>query len=209
MKKILLAVAATIGIVSASFASVPEIRYSGEVNVGFASGDKLMYDDDLAIASSLDRPFLETIHGVAIGNYLFAGAGIGIQGYVGAWDSSNPDKKWNTITLPMFVNVKGMLPMRSVSPYITASFGGSVVPCSGSNIATSIKEYSLKTKLKGGFYCDVGLGINILKWLNVSGGVQHQRFGYKIVVSDGYFPETDNDDGYNGTSWYIKVGFNW
>jgi hypothetical protein len=209
MKRILLAVVAAIGLVSTSFEFEPLVRYSGEVNIGFASGDKLMYGDDLALDTSLSRPFLETIHGVAIGQHLFVGAGIGIQGYLGAWDLEYPDEKWKTITLPMYVNVKGMLPMATLSPYVSVSLGGSIVPYSGSDISISIKEYSFSTRLKGGFYCDVGLGVNILKWLNVCAGMQHQRFGYKFVISDSYFPESDNDDGYNGTSWYLKVGFSW
>ena len=209
MKKILLAVAMAIGVVSASFAAVPTVKYSGEVNLGFAAGNKLLYEDEMSIKSSLNRPLVETIHGVAIGKYLFVGAGVGLQGYFGTMDMSNPDEKWNTITLPMFVNVKGILPVRGVSPYLSASFGASVVPYCGSNIAMAIKDYSLKTRLTGGFYCDLGLAVKLVNWLNVGVGMQHQRFGYKVEVSDGYFSESDNEDGYNGTSWYLKVGFCW
>ena len=64
MKKILLTFVAAICAVSISFAASPVIKYAGEVNVGYAAGGKMRYENT-ATKSSLHRPFVETIHGVS------------------------------------------------------------------------------------------------------------------------------------------------
>ena len=208
MKKILLTLVIAVSAVSLSFASTSGIRYSGEVNVGFATGNKAEYDDEM-VKSSLNRPFIETIHGVTISKYTFVGAGVGVHGYFGAADKSMPEEKWNTIVLPLFVNLKGMLPLNGFTPYVTASFGGSILPYSGFNTSFSLGGIDMKVKLTGGFYCDCGVGVKLLKKLNVGLGVQHQQMGMKIVAAYDDFKESEREEGYKGTSFYIKVGFCW
>ena len=208
MKKTLLTFVAAICAVSISFAAAPVINYSGEVNVGFATGNKVKYED-VTTKSSLHRPFVETVHGVTITKYAFVGAGLGIQGYFGAADKDVPDQKWDTIALPLFVNIKGMLPLDGVTPYVSASFGGSVMPYSGFNTKTTVGNYTIKTRLTGGFYCDCGVGVKLFEKLNVGLGMQHQGMGVKVIASEGSRSETDHEDGYNGTSFYLKVGFCW
>lgn len=117
MKKTLLTFVAAICAVSISFAASPVIKYAGEVNVGYAAGGKMRYENT-ATKSSLHRPFVETIHGVTITKYAFVGAGVGLQGYFGAIDKDIPEEKWDTLTLPLFVNLKGMYPLKGVTPYI-------------------------------------------------------------------------------------------
>ena len=208
MKKILSTLVIAVAAVSISFAASPLINYSGEVNVGFATGNKLKYED-ITTKSSLNRPFFETVHGVNITKFAFVGAGVGIQGYFGAENKGTPKEKWNTVTLPLFVNVKGMLPLKSVKPYLSASFGGSVVPYSGQNISTEIVGVKAESKLAGGFYCDCGVGVKF-KMLNVGIGMQHQQFGSKVIVTEGAYTETERDDDYRrGTSFYLKVGLCW
>ena len=209
MKKTLLTFVAAICAVSISFAASPVIKYAGEVNVGYAAGGKMRYENT-ATKSSLHRPFVETIHGVTITKYAFVGAGVGLQGYFGAVDTAVPDVKWETVTLPLFVNVKGQLPLKSVTPYISASFGGTVIPYCGQNISTEILGVKAESKLTGGFYCDCGAGVKLLNdKINVGIGMQHQQMGVKLVVSDGSYSESESEGGYHGTSFYVKVGFCW
>ena len=209
MKKTLLTFVAAICAVSISFAASPVIKYAGEVNVGYAAGGKMRYENT-ATKSSLHRPFVETIHGVTITKYAFVGAGVGLQGYFGAIDKDIPEQKWDTLTLPLFVNLKGMYPLKGVTPYISASFGGSVIPYSGQNVNATSEGIGIKAKLIGGFYCDCGAGVKLLNdKINVGIGMQHQQMGVKLVVSDGSYSESESEGGYHGTSFYVKVGFCW
>ena len=65
MKKTFLTLIMSVAAISVSFAASPLISYSGEVNVGFATGNKIRYENT-ATESALHRPFVETIHGVNI-----------------------------------------------------------------------------------------------------------------------------------------------
>ena len=104
MKKTFLTLIMSVAAISVSFAASPLISYSGEVNVGFATGNKIRYENT-ATESALHRPFVETIHGVNIAKFAFIGAGLGVHGYFGAVDTAVPDVKWETVTMPLFVNV--------------------------------------------------------------------------------------------------------
>ena len=210
MKKTLLTIAAAICAVSISFAASPVIKYAGEVNVGFATGGKLR-TENTATKSSLHRPFIETIHGVSITKYAFVGAGLGLQGYFGAVDTDVPEEKWDTLALPLFVNLKGQLPLKSVTPYISASFGATVMPYSGLNEYADIVGVKAESRLTGGFYCDCGAGVKLFNnKVNIGIGMQHQQMGTKLVVTDGSYSETERSDDYtHGTSFYVKVGFAW
>ncbi len=209
MKKILLTFVAAICAVSISFAASPVIKYAGEVNVGFATGNKIRYENT-ATESALHRPFIKTVHGVNIAKFAFIGAGLGVQGYFGAVDTAVPDVKWETVTMPLFVNVKGQLPLKSVTPYISVSFGGTIIPYCGQNISTEILGVKAESKLTGGFYCDCGVGVKLIDKINIGVGMQHQQFGSKHIVKDGSYSEVERDDDYrHGTSFYVKVGFCW
>ena len=209
MKKTFLTLIMSVAAISVSFAASPLISYSGEVNVGFATGNKIRYENT-ATESALHRPFVETIHGVNIAKFAFIGAGLGVQGYFGAVDTAVPDVKWETVTMPLFVNVKGQLPLKSVTPYISASFGGTIIPYCGQNISTEILGVRAESKLTGGFYCDCGVGVKLIDKINIGVGMQHQQFGSKHIVKDGSYSEVERDDDYrHGTSFYVKVGFCW
>lgn len=209
MKKILLTVVTAISAISLSFAASPTIKYAGEVNVGFATGNKLRYENTVT-KSSLHRPFIETIHGVTVTKYAFVGAGVGLQGYFGAVDKDDRDTKWDTLAMPLFVNIKGMYPLEKITPYLSASFGGSVIPYCGHNESMSMAGVNVESKLIGGFYCDCGVGVKLKNdKFNIGIGMQHQQMGIKVVVSEGSFSESEDEDGYHGTSFYVKVGFCW
>lgn len=122
--------------------------YQGELNFGY------VVDGDYS------RPFIESIHGVNISGYAFAGVGLGLQ-YV-----YNEDRK--DVRIPLFVNLKGMYPVtENFSPYITLSLGY--------NFLTGIGAYKRFLDGVGGFYNDLGVGIKY-KAFNLSLGMQVQNF---------------------------------
>ena len=115
MKKIFLTLVIAVVAVSTTYAYFPEFTYQGEVNLGFATGGKVKYKG-VSDKSSLNRPFIETIHGFGISKYGFLGLGFGVQGYLGAAYKANPAEKWNTLALPLFVNVRGIWPVEELNP---------------------------------------------------------------------------------------------
>lgn len=55
-----------------------DIWYEGELNIGYGTGGTLKADGESEDAK-YTRPFIETVHGVRITPYAFAGLGIGFQ----------------------------------------------------------------------------------------------------------------------------------
>lgn len=56
-----------------------DIWYEGELNLGFATGGKLKWDDGEKDKTNYSRPFISTIHGARITKYGFVGVGVGVQ----------------------------------------------------------------------------------------------------------------------------------
>lgn len=208
MKKIFLTLVIAVIAVSTTYAYFPEFTYQGEVNLGFATGGKVKYKG-VSDKSSLNRPFIETIHGFGISKYGFLGLGFGVQGYLGAADKANPAEKWNTLALPLFVNVRGIWPVEELNPYVSASFGYAFIPCSARNSSVSFGNSTMISKLTGGFYCDCGVGVKLMDKINIGLGMQHQRMGTMAIFKQDYSTEKSRDKGLNGTSFYIKVGYCW
>ena len=105
------------------------MQYRGEINVGFALGGKPSVAG-LKVESETNYPMLETIHGVLITDYFFIGGGTGLQYYYG-YISEDATEKWNTLVVPLFVNMKGFLPVNeNIKPFVNVSLGGSFVGCS-------------------------------------------------------------------------------
>ena len=155
-----------------------KVKYRGEVNFGYATGGKLK-DVVGVLDSDVSRPYIETIHGVSIADYIFVGGGFGVQYYYGKQYEDGSDK-WNNLTLPIFGNIKGMYPVTDhFKPYISVSLGGTVVATSDLNE----KSYGYSTKLKGGFYYDLGIGFQYKK-LNFGVGMQHQDLKFEEVYLD-------------------------
>jgi opacity protein-like surface antigen len=218
------------------------VRYKGEVNLGFAvTGSKTDWEYDYTmsyngytesesgesknIKTVFSRPLIETIHGVAIGPYFFVGAGIGLQYYCGKLKDfqmndeqaasigiSKPAKRWNAVMLPIFADIKFMYPLNNdFTPYIDLGLGGTVACTSALNFSYSGYGESSQ-KLRGGFYCNFGVGFHYKK-LNVSLGLQHQ--GLKIAghykYKEYYETATTTEDSTLSTkvnAFYIKVGVN-
>ena len=211
MKKVVFLVCAlicSIGVSTAQFKPQPfkwDIKYRGEVSVGGAFSNMMRIPPqpetfNIPFETSLSRPTIETVHGVSLSNYLYVGAGIGLQAYAGdlqeayEWFYTKEDRtKWGTVAIPLFVNVKGFFPINdNIKPFTSLSFGGTAIACSNLNVeyddtynddGFKIGTQS-KSKLKGGFYCDWGVGVEYKRW-SFALGLQHQR--YTLKETDTYY----------------------
>lgn len=133
MKKFLMLLFAT-----TMFAGVAQaqttIKYQGEVDLGYSIGV-----GDFA----LHRINIHTIQGVKIGNYFSTGIGIGADMYhEGDFD----------VMLPIYLNLKGYLPMQSkATPFISMDLGAGV------GVSDNVSGLS-------GFYCTPAIGVMVGKF---------------------------------------------
>jgi hypothetical protein len=234
MKKVLLiacAVICTIGVSFAQFKPQPfqwDPKYRGEVHIGGAFSNTLHIpgqEETMHIEftgkSSLSRPLIETVHGFSLSNYLFVGAGLGLQFYAGEVGDmadgivSEDKETWGMLAIPLFVNVKGFFPINDeLKPFTTLSLGGTVMACSNANTEGSYEDYgskySYETRVNGGFYCDWGVGVEYKRW-SATIGLQHQRYAYKesstyISEYDSYSSNSSSKIKAYSHSFYLKVG---
>lgn len=197
-----------------------EYEMNGEYN-GESSSES---GDAGKLQTVFSRPLFETIHGVEIGPYFFVGAGIGLQYYCGklldcqmddeqaaSVGISKPAKRWNAVMLPIFADIKFMYPLNNdFTPYIDLGLGGTVACTSALNYSYSEYDGEASQKLRGGFYCNFGVGFHYKK-LNVSLGLQHQ--GLKLAghykYEEYYGPATEDITlSTKVNAFYIKVGVN-
>lgn len=130
-----------------------DIWYQGEVNVGYGLNGTVD-----GHSTDFGRVFAETIHGVRITKYAFIGLGIGVQ-YA---------HEWETITLPVFVDMKGYYPVNEkFAPYVSIDLGYSPF---------------VKGDADGGLYASYGVGLNYGK-LNFGFGCQHQTTNGSYAVN--------------------------
>ncbi len=161
-----------------------DIWYEGELNVGYGMGGTIKIDGESADAK-YGRPFIETVHGVRITEYAFAGVGVGFQYAC--------DKQWKVGMMPVFLDLKGYYPVTEhFAPYVAIDFGFS----SG---VVGTKDFADEEgmDLKGGFYASYGIGLNY-KRLNFGLGWQHQGMKFKY--------EGESSDGFSVNSFFVKVG---
>lgn len=177
------------------------------------------------------RPLFETVHGAQVGDYFFVGAGLGLHYFCGKLKDSqelsnkiaeieknnDPKKRWNAVMLPLFANFKFTYPVNEdLTPYVNVGIGGTIGCASSINRKDLvIDEYTRFTqKVRGGFYCDLGVGIRY-KVLNLAVGYQHQDF--KIVTNESYNQTsgryvnsrtTDTKKYTKVNSFYVKIGVN-
>ena len=179
-----------------------DIWYEGELNLGFATGGKLKWDDGEKDKTNYSRPFISTIHGARSTKYGFVGVGVGVQYAFGKMDPDYDESdKWNTLMIPVFLNLKGYYPVtEDFAPYISISLGGSI--CATSSYDDSGMDYgdSWERKLKGGFYAEYGLGFNY-KRLNFGFGLQHQSMKFKETYGG-----ESSDEKAAVNSFFVKVG---
>lgn len=160
------------------------IWYEGELNLGYGMGGTIKADGESADAK-YGRPFIETVHGVRITKYAFAGLGVGFQYATG--------KEWKTGMVPLFLDLKGYYPVtEDFAPYVAIDLGY------GMGVVGTKDFYGEKgMDLKGGFYASYGIGLNY-KRLNFGLGWQHQGMKFKY--------EGESSDGFSVNSFFVKVG---
>lgn len=222
------------------------LKYKGEINVGYAiSGEQIKLEESWEDSEGeygyetlgkfrtvLSRPLFETIHGVQIGQYFFAGAGLGLQYYCGKLkelqgladnaaeiNETKPSKRWNAVMLPIFANIKFMYPVNNeFTPFLNLSLGGTIGCYSSVNSTYEESEniygdkysYEAKQRISGGLYCDLGAGLRY-KALNFSLGFQHQVLklvGKTEEMDRGKFYTTKSVITTPVNAFYVKVGVN-
>lgn len=176
-------------------------KFQGDVNVGVAISHRMNYLGDMEIwklRSNLTRPLVECVMGVAIDDYLFVGGGLGLQYYAGSMyfcgigheDNEDP---WNTMTMPLFVNIKSYVPHFSTfKPYLSLSVGGTAVL-----FGTPFQN----DKLRGGFYCDLGTGFHYSHY-TFTLGWQHQQ-----MKDVGFYNGKKYKEKIENHAFYIKLGY--
>lgn len=172
-----------------------------EVNAGFITGGKLSTRNFGKVKTNLSRPYLDVIGGVRLGDFLFAGVGVGVQYAYGECNlvslatdiasTGSPDT-WGSVSIPIYANVKGYIPTRViVKPYLSVSLGGHVV-------ATSNFSKEGYGKLKGGLLMKFGAGLKIskfnfglgmasqnLEWINPEGVTQFKAGNNAFYIEAG------------------------
>lgn len=168
--------------------SAKNTRYQGELNFGYGLGGRAS-DDSNKEDAYFSRVFIETVHGMRINDYVFAGIGAGFQ-Y--AYDKKNliGFDEDGVGFIPVFLDLKGYYPVTDdFAPYVAVDLGYGL-PVMGS-------DGGYGTKLKGGFYASYGIGLNYKK-LNFGLGWQHQSFKYDYDGQVG--------DSFGVNSFFVKIG---
>ena len=184
------------------------VWYQGELNFGFATGGKMKFDNGYKEPTNYSRAYIETIHGVRITQYAFAGLGLGVQYAFGKLSKEYPDR-WNTIMMPIFFNMKGMYPVtENFAPYVSISLGGTVSPFSGyfndTYYGDRYDDYDVaKEKLRGKFYGEYAVGLQYKKF-NFSFGLQQQYMAWHWI-EDGV-DYGDDGERWNINSFFVKIG---
>ena len=151
MKKILFFALFILSIMNV--AAQNKMSYQGEVGIGYGFG---MGDE------SINRLYVETIHGIRFNSHLFAGLGVGLASF----DDENA-------TIPLFVDVKGYLTKGLIKPYLFANLGYGLGDKSGFYGA-------------GGFGIDVNISQKCGLYLNL--GYQSQGLRNNVDDSGFYGP---------------------
>ncbi len=193
MKKIVLAVIATFLLAMSveaqttmqgdSVYMVPvkksELRYQGEVNLAY-------------VVTPFSALF-ETVHGVRINKYLFAGAGLGLQYSPVIHPNIDYIDRAVAVGIPVFANVKGYYPVtEKIAPFINLSLGGALALA-----GAYPKNGDEMISLFGGFYCDFGAGIKL--------GV----FTIGLGLINNNYEFNGGKEMLSRTSFYAKIGFQW
>lgn len=147
--------------------------YQGEFNLGYVTPSSLL---------------LETVHGVRINKYAFAGLGLGLR-YASEMTFTSHDYEVlgnELVYVPVFVNVKGYYPVTNkIEPFLNLSLG----------YAADVTDNG-----SGGFYCDFGTGIRLWKFA-LGLGLAHQSFSVEDEYGDSW--------SWGNTGFYLKIGFQW
>ncbi len=166
MKKIALLIALAAATLAAS---AQQARYQGQVDLGYSVGIG---------ANGTGRVNLHTIHGARIGDYAYAGLGLGVDFYHQLKDDGTG---WGELMLPVFVDLKGYYPVNShFAPFIALDLGYSTGLTKGVSSA-------------GGFLCSPAVG------------VKHKRFQAQVGYTSQHFSE-QGSLGFTTGACQLKLG---
>lgn len=177
-----------------------KVWYEGSLMFGYTTGSKMAYNVDgesWKDKTNFSRPFIETIHGVRITKYGYAGIGLGMQYAYGRMDPNYKESlKWNTLLMPIFLNLKGYYPVSDTfAPYVSVSLGSSVCLTSNTN-----PEGDWEKKMLGGLYGKAGIGFNYKK-LMFDFGLMHQGLATKYTEGSYSKKKRSSID-----SFYVNLG---
>lgn len=129
MKKLLILAVTAVMSVGAAHAQTP-VTYQGEVDLGYSIGVGNF---------ATGRLNVHTVQGVAIGDYLSTGLGLGVDYY----------HELESVFVPLYLNLKGCLPVSGVvSPYVSFDIGY------GFGVSEDVSGLS-------GLYCNPAIGVRV------------------------------------------------
>lgn len=158
MKKILLSLSLTVLVIGAN-AQSSKIKYQGEVLTGYSIGIGTF---------AYDRINLHTIQGVRFNPYLSLGVGLGLDYYHTFDMYVNTEVVASELTLPIYLNAKGYLPVSpKASMFLSFDLGAGIGLTEGVSgykglMFTPAVGTSLKVSSKNSL--NVSLGYNYQAW---------------------------------------------
>lgn len=154
-----------------------KVKYQGNVEVGYSVGVGNF---------GLDRINLHTIQGIRVGKYFSTGVGIGLDYYHSYDRYVNPDYTDSELSMPIFWNGKGYLPVsKKASLFFSMDIGASI----GLTDGMSDMKGLLLTPALG-----MSFTLSGKKAITFSLGYNYQEWSESIL--------TINDDAIS-----VKVGF--
>lgn len=157
----------TKGAYAAGESSNSIVKYLGEVYVG----------ESFCIVDAESRFNIHTVHGVKIGDYFSAGIGTGVDIY------HEDDLEYSLMQIPLFVNVKGYLPVSpKVSLYASMDGGKTFGIGDSSGFTSWMYVPAVGVKIK---FINIQFGyvlqrytIKELDWRNIDGDALQLKVGF-------------------------------
>lgn len=143
------------------------VKYLGEVYLG----------ESFCIVDAESRFNIHTVHGVKIGDYFSAGIGTGVDIYY------EDDLEYSMMQIPIFLNVKGYLPLsQKVSLYASMDGGKTFGVGDSSGLTSWMYVPAVGVKIK---FINIQLGyvlqrytIKELDWRNIDGDALQLKVGF-------------------------------
>lgn len=176
MKKILLLFLIsmfTIGMCRAQ--SSTKVKYQGEVVTGYSLGIG---------AFNIDRINIHTIHGIRVNQFFSIGVGLGLDYYYHYDWYVNSDYEASELSMPIFLNTKGYLPVSEKTDlFLSLDFGASVGLTDG---VSGMKGLLITPSVGSAFKVSdrnsitLSLGYNYQRWSNMGIGINADALSFKV-----------------------------
>ena len=213
MKKLIIALAATVALAIPAMAAMPSYGYGKElndrnketstikpqieINVGYITGGKINTKAGGALETNFSRPYVDAIVSARLNEYLSLGVGVGLQYAYGESKLMNLatmdfSETWGALCIPIYGNIKAHYPVTDlIAPYISLSMGGNVV-------ATSNFSRDGYGKVKGGLMMKFGAGVAVSRF-HVGLGLATQNIEWISPLNITNFKGGNN-------AFYIEAG---